>query len=525
MRDRMVISFVLNAHLPFIRENEPGGAEERRLFEHICETYLPLLELCDRLEEDHVPFRLAFSLSPTLCHMLKDELLNERFRDYMNHRIRFGESELYRGSGSSGEQELARCFLKRMTTRRAFYEERCGADILGVFREFQEKGRIELLGSAATGAFLPFYSELPEAVQAQFEIALASHRSCFEKNPQGFWLPELGWSPELDEYLRSYNLSYTIVNPHALFTGTPQALNGNFYPVKTPRGTLILGRDFNVYRDFWNEEDGLVHDPGYLDIRRDAGYELPFEHLHSYLKSCRGRSATGYTYWARNGALYDPHLAGQKAAAAAKLFLERRIAQLSAARELIGGQCISLNACNAGEFGFYWREGPAFLEALFRESARNRQVQFMNPLEYLYTQDTSSYQTMTPEFSSWGVNGYAESWLDASNDWIYRHIFRSLERMRELADRFPENTGLKERTLNQAAREILLVQEASWPKMMSGGENIRYARRQIENSLRNFTTIYESLGSNYISTEWLTSLEKRNNIFPDINYRVFRKKR
>ncbi|MDR1430095.1 MAG: DUF1957 domain-containing protein [Spirochaetaceae bacterium] len=521
MRDRLVLSFVLNAHLPFVREHEPGGADERHLFEHIYETYLPLLEVCDRLEEDHVPFRLAFSISPTLCHMLKDELLKERYREYMEHRIRFGEAELGRSPG----EDLVRWFLRRMRERRTFYEERCGGDILGVFREFQKKGRIELLGSAATGAFLPFYSKQPEAVQAQFEIALSSHRTCFEKTPQGFWLPELGWSPELDEYLRSYNLSYTIVNPHALFAGTPRTMNGNFYPVKTPRGTLVLGRDFNVYRDFWHEEDGLVHDGGYLDIRRDTGYEIPFDHLCSYFKSSRGRCATGYTYWAKNGDPYNPLLAEQKAAAAAKLFLERRITQLSAARDLIGGQCISLNACNAGEFGFYWREGPAFLEALFREAARNRQVQIMNPLEYLYAQDTSSYQTMMPEFSSWGVNGYAETWLDASNDWIYRHIFRSLERMRELADRFPENTGLKERTLNQAAREILLVQESYWPKMMSGGENVRYARRQIENSLRNFTTIYESLGSNYISTEWLTSLEKRNNVFPDINYRVFRKKR
>jgi 1,4-alpha-glucan branching enzyme len=520
----MAISFVLNAHLPFVRENEPGSAEEHHLFEHLSETYLPILEVCDRLEEDHIPFRLAFSISPTLCHMLRDELLKERYREYMEHRIRFGEAELNR-TGGADEQDLVLYFCKRMSARKTYYEERCGADILGVFREFQKKGRIELLGSTATGAFLPFYSGLPEAVQAQFEIALASHRSCFEKNPQGFWLPELGWSPELDEYLRAYNISYTIINPHGLFTGTPRAQNGNFYPVKTPRGTLILGRDFNVYRDFWHEEDGLVLDPDYLDIRRDAGYELPFDHLGACLKHSRGRSATGYIYRTRNGALYDPARAEQKAAKAAELFLEKRLTQLSAARELVGGQCISLNACNAGEFGFYWREGPAFLEALFREAARNRQLQFMNPLEYLYAQDTGSYQTMTPEFSSWGVNGYAETWLDASNDWIYRHIFRSLERMRELADRFPENTGLKERTLNQAAREILLVQESYWPKMMSGGDNIRYARRQIENSLRNFTTIYESLGSNYISTEWLTSLEKRNNIFSEINYRVFRRKR
>jgi 1,4-alpha-glucan branching enzyme len=97
--------------------------------------------------------------------------------------------------------------------------------------------------------------------------------------------------------------------------------------------------------------------------------------------------------------------------------------------------------------------------------------------------------------------------------------------MIEISDRFPDNSGLKERTLNQAAREILLSLASDWPGMLYKQENTAYARLQIESSLRNFTTIYEALGSNYISTEWLTSLEKRHNIFPNINYRVFRKKK
>jgi 1,4-alpha-glucan branching enzyme len=519
----MILSFVFNAHHPFVSGME-NSAEEQQFFEHIHESYLPLLELFDRLEDDHVPFRLALVLSPLLCHLLHDEQVLARYLNYVDRRICFGETELRR-TGGNQQERLVRFYLERLRERRSFFTGRCGRDLLSVFNQYQKKGRVEILGSAATGVFLPFYCEIPEAMQAQFEVALASHRGFFEKNPQGFWLPELGWSPELDEYLRAYNISYTIVNPHALFAGTPQAVNGNFSPVKTPRGTLILGRDFNVYRDLWDEERGLVNDPAFLDVRRDVGYELPPEALYVCLGSGGGRIATGFGYWTRDGGLYDPALAAARAADAARIFLERRRAQLGEAKELVGGQCISVNACNAGEFGYHWREGPLFLEALFREAARSKDLQCMNPVEYLYSQDTAGYQTMTPEFSSWGVNGYAEAWLDASNDWMYRHIFRALDRMIELADRFPENSGLKERTLNQAAREILLVQETYWPKLMSQGENARHARSQIEGSLRNFTTIYESLGSNYISTEWLTQLEKRNNVFPGINYRVFRRKR
>ena len=149
----------------------------------------------------------------------------------------------------------------------------------------------------------------------------------------------------------------------------------------------------------------------------------------------------------------------------------------------------------------------------------------MTPAEYLCKLNTGSFQTLTPEFSSWGSNGYAETWLDASNDWMYRHTMRALERMVEIAERFPDSTSLKERALNQAAREILLVLASDWSKMLYKQECADYARNCIESSLRNFTTIYEALGSNYISTEWLTQLERRHNIFPNINYRVFRRKR
>jgi 1,4-alpha-glucan branching enzyme len=259
-----------------------------------------------------------------------------------------------------------------------------------------------------------------------------------------------------------------------------------------------------------------------------VGYELPLEQVRPFLGSNGERTPTGYKYWAgqdKDWVVYDPLRASEKAREQARSFLDARIKQLLAAGHYMKESAISLCAYNADYVGRIWYEGPQFIEALFREGHKREEIQFMTPLEYLYKQDTASLQTMTPEFSSWGTNGYAEMWLDASNDWLYRHAIRSLERMIEIAERFPDDSGLKERALNQAAREILLVQSSDWPKMLYKQEFSEYARNRIETSLRNFTTIYESLGSNYISTEWLTNLERRHNIFPSINYRVFRRKR
>jgi 1,4-alpha-glucan branching enzyme len=274
-------------------------------------------------------------------------------------------------------------------------------------------------------------------------------------------------------------------------------------------------------------ESALVRDPVYRDYNRDMGYELSLGQVKPFLGPAGKRTMTGFKYWSDGGReIYNPEKAAEKADGHARFFLEALIKRLHSASEYMEETPISVCACDADSFGRYWYEGMRFIEALFREGARRAgEVQFMNPAEYLYKQNVLSFETAEPGFSSWGANGYAEMWLDASNDWLYRHAIRSLKRMTELAERFPDDTGLKERALNQAAREILLVQGSDWAKMLYSQENAEYAKDQIVNSLRNFTNIYESLGSNYISTEWLTGLEKRHNIFSNINYRVFRRKK
>jgi 1,4-alpha-glucan branching enzyme len=238
-----------------------------------------------------------------------------------------------------------------------------------------------------------------------------------------------------------------------------------------------------------------------------------------------GRTWTGYKCNNLGGTFYSPDEAARRAREHAAEFLTNRINRLNKAKELMDNPPISLCAFDAQALGRRWYEGPRFLEAVFREGIARGGFQFMTPAEYLFKQDPLTFQTLKPEYSSWGSNGYAESWVDSSNDWMYCHAMRAIERMVELAERFPDNTGLKERALNQAAREILLAQGSDWPGMLYRQESAEYARNQLESALRNFTTIYEGLGSNHISTEWLTNLERKHNIFPNINYRVFRRKK
>ena len=527
MNNFPVVSLVLHGHAPFIRHPDRSfPSQERWLFESLSETYIPLLEVFDRLDRDHIPFRMGLSLSPTLCHMLTDDLLIQRYLEYTDKQIDFGVRELERASCDPELYSLVKLFYDRVVDKRVLFTERYEKNILKGFDYYQKKGRLELLTTAATHAFLPFYAACSEAVQAQFEVAISSYRTNFGRYPTGFWLPELGWKEYLDTWLRSYNFSYTVVDSHALVFARPVAGKGSFYPARTPQGIAVFGRDFYAGEVM----PKLIRDPVFRSNRRDQGFELPPEMVKPFLGPQGGRTGTGYKYWAAGDDglgrdLYKPGEALVKAQDQARVFLDLVHKRLTSAASLMDTCPISLCAFEADSFGRFWYEGPLFIEAVFREGHKSGMLQFMNPSEYLCKIDSGSLQTLMPEFSSWSTNGYAETWLDSSNDWMYRHVMRALERMVEIAERFPDCTGLKERALNQAAREILLVLASDWSKMLYKQECADYAHNRIESSLRNFTTIYEALGSNYISTEWLTQLERRHNIFPLINYRVFRRKR
>jgi 1,4-alpha-glucan branching enzyme len=96
--------------------------------------------------------------------------------------------------------------------------------------------------------------------------------------------------------------------------------------------------------------------------------------------------------------------------------------------------------------------------------------------------------------------------------------------MSELVHRYPNVNGLKLRTLNQAAREVMLAMASDWPFIMKTGTTVAYAERRVKEHLYNFNYIYDRLCRNTVDTEWLTSIEKKNKLFPDIDYRIFGRK-
>ena len=93
--------------------------------------------------------------------------------------------------------------------------------------------------------------------------------------------------------------------------------------------------------------------------------------------------------------------------------------------------------------------------------------------------------------------------------------------MGELAHRFATCDGMRRRILNQAAREVLLMQASDWAFIMKTGTTVPYAVRRMREHISNFNRIYTDLLANAVDLEWIGQLEKRNTVFPEIDYRIY----
>src|SRR5512137_1712388 len=94
------LSLVLHAHLPFVRHPEhPEFLEEDWLYEAISETYIPILVMLEGFERDKVNACFTISLTPPLCEMLADPLLQNRYLAKLVKLQELTELEVKRTAG------------------------------------------------------------------------------------------------------------------------------------------------------------------------------------------------------------------------------------------------------------------------------------------------------------------------------------------------------------------------------------------------------------------------------------------
>lgn len=517
---------VLHAHLPFVRHPEyEDFLEERWLFEAITETYVPLIDVFDRLREEGIRFRLTMSVTPTLSSMLGDSLLQQRYLRHLGRSIELARKEMDRTQGDPRFHSLARHYHDHFLRVRDIFADRYGSNLLRAFRRFLEAGCLELITCGATHGFLPLMRLAPASIRAQVKIACDFCESSFGRRPRGIWLPECGFHPGDDEILKESGLQYFFLDSHGILHGSPRPKYGVFAPVYCPSGVAAFGRDPESAKQVWSAQDGYPGDYGYREFYRDIGFDLDYSYIQPYIHPDGIRINTGLKYYRITGKTdhkepYDLERALAKADEHAANFMFNRERQAEFLHERLGRKPVIAATYDAELFGHWWYEGPRFLESLIRKIASTSEtLELVTASDYLEKEPRN--QTVTPSYSSWGYKGYSEVWLEGANDWVYRHLHKASQRMGELARNHRQADGLLRRALNQAARELLLAESSDWAFMMKNGTTAHYAVQRTKEHLLSFLGLYESIQRGTPDEAWLSRLENKDCIFPQIDYRVY----
>src|SRR6266516_97141 len=459
------LALILHAHLPFVRHPEQEHfLEEDWLFEAITETYMPLLRMMQRLANDGVPFKLAMSITPTLCAMLQDELLRERYVRHLDLLIDLAAREQKRNRKHPRLRELAEFYSDLFFETRCFFVEQWKCDLLASFHDLHAAGALEITGCAATHGLLSLIQrQSREAARAQILIGRDVYLDLFGVDPTGFWLPECAYAPGLESLLQEANIRWFVLDAHGVMFGKPRPCRSIYAPSYTPAGPAVFARDRDSSRQVWSAQEGYPGDPAYREFYRDVGFDLPMEHLGPLAHGQRKFAGMKYHRITGRGEekeLYDREGAEKAAETHAVHFLEQRRRQICEISRF-GFDPVIVAPFDAELFGHWWFEGPLFLEHFIRKTASEQDLRLTTPSDYLAAHPT--LQTIQPAASTWGENGHLRVWLDQCNAWIYPHLHAAARRMSEVARKCVNGADpFADRMLKQLARELLLAQSSDW---------------------------------------------------------------
>lgn len=520
------LCLVLHAHLPYIRHPEHEYfLEENWLYEAITESYIPLIKMFDMLIKDEVDFRITMTISPTLITMLMDELLQSRYVRHIENLIELSEKEIKRTYKNHKLHTLAKMYNTMFNEARDIFANRYKHNLITAFKSFQDSGKLEIITCAATHGYLPLMQNNHNAVKAQIQVAVNYYETVFGKKPPGFWLPECGFYPGLDQFLKDAGIRYFFVDTHSIINASSRPKYGVHAPVYCPSGVAAFGRDGDSSKQVWSADEGYPGDFSYREFYKDIGHELEHEYIGPYIHPDGIRIDTGIKYYRVTGKtkhkeLYVPDLAGKMADSHAADFMIKKQKQVELLSSAMDRKPVVVAKYDAELFGHWWFEGPQWLDHLIRKtSGEQNTISLITPSEYLNEYPVN--QVVEPSASSWGYNGYNEVWLNPANDWIYKHLNVAVTRMNKLANEFKGVNGLIKRALNQACREILLAQSSDWAFIMNSGTFVEYAEKRTKEHIVRFNRLYKDVLEKNIDEEWLTKAESERNIFPEIDFTIF----
>lgn len=548
-------TFVLHSHIPYCRNAGRWPHGEEWLHEAASDTYIPLLDALYDLKLRGYLFRLTLGLTPVLLEQLADPIVISNLVQFLEEKIDRARSDVKRfeAAGETHLEYLAKFYLDRYSRVLRSFSERFDRDIVGAFRKLQDEGYIEILASAATHAYLPLL-ERDSSIYAQLQVGKTSYLRHFGKEPRSIWLPECGYRPSyyteksgrryikpgLESFLEEMGIKCFLAETHMIEGGEPvgkarEEVIGPYASI--PRRYVVplasyaepvrkttylpywvqsakvaaIGRNNRTSMQVWSAEWGYPGDYQYREFHKRDGI-------------------SGLHYWKVTGANldlaykehYDPYQAQQRVNEHSTHFAKLVEQLLLDFYQGTGEFGIIAAAYDSELFGHWWFEGVDWLKQVLYKLGQSDVVELTNVSDYLEQHPPQDILVL-PE-GSWGLGGGHFTWSNVDTEWMWSLIHDAELRMERLVAMYPQAEDSMKEVLNQAARELLLLQSSDWQFLVTTGQARLYAENRFLQHLDRFQQLCGSAESGMVDETVLRlchSLWEADKLFPYLDYHCF----
>ena len=173
-------------------------------------------------------------------------------------------------------------------------------------------------------------------------------------------------------------------------------------------------------------------------------------------------------------------------------------------------------------FGHWWFEGADWIKHVLRQLAASDSVELTTASE-IVDEHRPDRVLALPE-SSWGAGGGHFTWLNQDTEWMWPVIHEAESRMEQLVADYPDASGSRADVLNQAARELLLLESSDWPFLVTTGQAKEYATQRFNEHVERFNSLAAMATADSLDVqqaEHLANLQEADNPFADIDYPNF----
>lgn len=539
---------MLHSHLPYYRKHGMWPSGEESLYECMAETYLPLLNALNELKDEGIKAKITLGITPILAEQLADPHLHAGFINYLNQRLTAARQDMERYPDPKVEHSehlafLAKWYANHYQSLLDDFENRYHRDLLAGFKALQDEGCIEITTSAATHGFSPLLGN-DEALQAQFKTGVESYKRIFGREPKGVWLPECAYRPEtqetlpsgevrirpaVDAFLYENNLKYFFTEYHAIEGGVSSGarrvigIYGNIQYIPLPERPVT---GLTTYEAYW-----MKHYPVAVMGRNNRASFQVWSAAHGYpgdglyREFHRKDDKSGLHYWRLTSKecdlgdkmLYDPVLAEQQTHTNSDHFANLVYHQLKDHYDATGEHGLVMVSFDTELFGHWWFEGVHWLKQVARKLNQAEGVDVSTASEYLEAHPPKSAIEL-PQ-STWGQGGHFWVWQNHHTEWMWPVIHGAEAKMKDLAAAHrEEQNALTVRALNQALRELLLLESSDWPFLVTTFQAKDYAVERFNEHNDRFWELANMIDADAIDESRLALFEDEDNPFPNIDY-------